>query len=287
MTCSDLHNYESIVINLVECILDAVKKKSFENYVLLLARGGYQCENENTSLSPYVISSRQELYLDGTRDKFLVTYLNKYASLLREGIFMNDKYKEYDLNIQMMIYAQIWESHQFLKALKRIGDILTGKPYEWRIPFERLDRNGVMRPIHRGNMIHVQILKTLRQTNPEFARFIEDIYDGQLRNAFAHASYCIDIEDHAILSLDSERYFYRKRTDFLDWEKMFINSVLLSYHLLHRISERCNRFMEDYPCLDYVETDWPSYEEQGKVLRVRIKPEKHGDEIEFSFVKQR
>ena len=145
---------------LVDKVLDAVKEKSFENYVLLIARGGYQYENENTILSPYVISSRQELYLDRSHEAFLVTYLNNYSSLLKDDLFMTNGYKEYDLNIQMMIYAQIWESHQFLKTLKRIGDILTGKPYEWKIPFEKPDKNGVMRPVHRGNMIQEQILKT-------------------------------------------------------------------------------------------------------------------------------
>lgn len=76
---------------------------------------------------------------------------------------MVNEYKEYDLNIQMMIYSQIWESHQFLKALKRIGDILAGRPYDWRIPFEKPDKNGVMRPIHKGNMIQEQIIKTLKK----------------------------------------------------------------------------------------------------------------------------
>lgn len=287
MTYPDLQFFESEVVALVDKVLDAVKEKNFENYVLLIARGGYQYEVEHTFLSPYVIASRQEIYLDRTREMFLVTYLNNYASFLKDGIFMTNEYKEYDLNIQMMIYAQIWESHQFLKTLKRIGDILTGKPYEWKIPFEKMDKNGVMRPVHRGNMIQEQILKTLKQVSPEFARFIESVYDGQLRNDFAHASYYISIEDNAIMSLDSERFSIKKKTDLFDWEQMFIYSVLLSYHLPHSMQERCRSFKEDYPNLDYVEVDWPSYKEPGKILRVRVRPEKRGEEIEFNFVKQR
>ena len=178
MTYSDLTFYETEVIEVVDKVLDAVKAKNFENYILLIARGGYQYEIEKTFLSPYVISSRQEIYLDRTRDKFLVAYLNNYATLLKDGVFMDNEYKEYDLNIQMMIYAQIWESHQFLKSLKRIGDILIGKPYEWKIPFEKPDKNGVMRPVHKGNMIQEQILNTLRRGNPDFARFIDPSQGG-------------------------------------------------------------------------------------------------------------
>ena len=245
MTYSDLTFYETEVIEVVDKVLDAVKAKNFENYILLIARGGYQYEIEKTFLSPYVISSRQEIYLDRTRDKFLVAYLNNYATLLKDGVFMDNEYKEYDLNIQMMIYAQIWESHQFLKSLKRIGDILIGKPYEWKIPFEKPDKNGVMRPVHKGNMIQEQILNTLRRGNPDFARFIENIYDGQLRNDFAHATYYISVEDNAIISQDSERYTYEKKTDLFDWEQMFIYSVLLSYHLPNSMRERCRSFMND------------------------------------------
>ena len=142
MTYSDLQFYESEVEELINEVLDAVRNKSFSDYVLLLARGGYQEENEGTFLSPYVISSRQELYLDRSREKFLVTYLNTYADLLKDNVFMSDDYTEYDLNIQMMVYSQIWESHQFLKTLKRIGAILNGKPYEWKISFEFENEKG-------------------------------------------------------------------------------------------------------------------------------------------------
>ena len=287
MTYSDLTFYESEVVEAVDNVLDAVKAKNFENYILLIARGGYQYEMEKTFLSPYVISSRQEINLDRTRDKFLVAYLNNYATLLKDSVFMDNEYKEYDLNIQMMIYAQIWESHQFLKSLKRIGDILMGKPYEWKIPFEKPDKNGVIRQVPKGKMIQEQILKTLRNGKPDFAQFIDGIYDRQLRNDFAHATYYISIKDNSIISQDSELYSLKKRTSLLDWEKMFIYSVLLSYHLPHSMRERCKSFMVDYPDMDYVEVDWPSYKEPGKILRVRLRPEMRGDEVEFNFVKMR
>ena len=87
-------------------------------------------ENEDTFLSPYVVSCQLEIYQDMTREYFLVGYLNSYVGLLNDNVFMTDEIKEYNLNIQMMVYAQIWESHRLLKTLLRIAGILDGKPYK-------------------------------------------------------------------------------------------------------------------------------------------------------------
>ena len=211
MTYSDLEFIEGEVIEYVTEVLDAVKNMSFVDYVLLLARAGYQVETERTFLSPYVLGSRQEIYQDRTRERFLVDYLNTYASILKDGVFMTNEYKEYDLNIQMMIYAQIWESHQFLKILKRIGGILTGKPYEWKISFEYVNEKGKVKPVVKANMIQDQIIADLKKGNPRFGNLVDSLYDSQLRNDFAHASYYIGVEDNAIMSLDSERYAIKKK----------------------------------------------------------------------------
>ena len=59
MTYPDLQFFESEVVALVDKVLYAVKEKNFENYVLLIARGGYQYEVEHTFLSPYVIAGER------------------------------------------------------------------------------------------------------------------------------------------------------------------------------------------------------------------------------------
>lgn len=283
MSYSDLEFYEGEVVEYVTEVLDAVMNKSFGDYVLLLARAGYQVETEGTFLSPYVIGSRLEIYQDRTREQFLVDYLNNYASLLKDGIFMTDDYKEYDLNIQMMIYAQIWESHQFLKILKRIGGILTGKPYEWRISFEYINEKGKVKPVVKANMIQDQIIADLKRGYPRFGKLVESLYDSQLRNDFAHASYYISIEDNTIMSLDSERYAVKKKTDLFDWEQTFIYSVLLSYYLPKIIRDRRNGFTKDYPKVKVVEIDWPSYKEPGKILKAQMCPQESELGVEFNF----
>ncbi len=283
MTYSDFQFFESEVMDSVNEVLDAVKNMSFSDYVLLLARGGYQVETEGTAFSPYVLDSRLELYQDRTREQFLIDYLNSYTSLLKDVVFMTNEYKEYDLNIQMMIYAQIWESHQFLKTLKRIGGILTGNSFEWRISFEYQNEKGKVKPIAKANLIQDQIIASLKRGYPRFGNLIESIYDGQMRNDFAHASYYINMNEHAIMSLDSERYSIKQTKDLFDWEKTFVYSILLSYHLPRIIRERCNRFIDDYPEINDIVIDWPSYKDSKKMLKVRIFPQATEWGVEFRF----
>ena len=282
MTYFDFEFFNIQVETLVNRMLDSVREKCFSDYVLLLARGGYQVELERSTLSPYVVLSRHDIYLDRTREKFLVNYLKAYATILKEDIPLENDYKEYDLNIQMMIYAQIWESHQFLKTLIRIGGILTGKPYNWRIQFEEL-KNGKKRLVHKGKVIKEQIIEPLDTGCPEFAKFIKNIYDSNLRNDFAHSSYYISVKDNVIVSMDSERYSVKKKTDLFDWEHMFVHSALLSYHLLHIINKRRNSFKKDYPNMESVEIEWPSHIEPSKKTSKLLIPKEYEWGIGFIF----
>ena len=217
MTYEAFKDVETEVKDIVSNVLETVKTKSFPDYCLLLAHAGYQYENENISLSPYVIHSRLEINQDYTRQKFLVFYLNQYATLLKENICIDNEYKEYDLNIQMMIYSQIWESHLFLKTLKRIADILNGKPYEWKIPFEKPKRNDSSKivPVPKATFIQEQILTPMSTGHQKMSNLLKTLYNRQLRNDFAHASYFIDFNTGEILSQDSERYKTNQSLYFL------------------------------------------------------------------------
>lgn len=106
-----------------------------------------------------------------------------------------------------------------------------------------------------------------------------------MRNDFAHASYYIDLKRNSIISLDSEEYAIKKKTDIFDWELMFISSIMFSYHLPRLLKDRCNNFIKDYPKLQSVTIDWPSYREPGKISQILIYPHKMGGGIKFSFHK--
>lgn len=283
MTLSEFRYIESEVINLIDRVLDAVRDRSFSDYVLLISRAGYQVENEGTSLSPYVLSSQLEIYQDITRERFLIKYLNSYVNLLKDDVFINGDLREFNLNIQMMIYAQVWESHRLLKTLQRIGGILTGNPYDWKIPFEYLDKNGKLKPYVKSKVMEDRILKRLDKGCVDLAKFIRNNYDSNLRNDIAHASYYIRIENNTIFSLDSERYLEKREIDIYDWEQMFMYSVSFSYHLTRIMKLRCDSFIKDYPKQKFVTINRPSFKEPGKMHTIRIYPHEIRGGVEFSF----
>lgn len=287
MTYDTLIYFESEIKDIVDDVLDAVKTKSFPDYCLLLARASYQYENEGTFLSPYVVHSTLETSQDATRQKFLVFYLNQYATLLKEKIFMDDEYKEYDLNIQMMIYSQIWESHQFLKTLKRIADILNGKPYEWKIPFEQPTKKDPSKIVSVPKVKFIQelILTPMTTGHQGMSKLLNSLYDSQLRNDFAHASYSIDFCSGEILLQDSERYKTNQSIHFLDWEDKFIYTVMLSYHLSKTLHDRMESFLRDYPSIKEVVVKWPSYKEPEMIHNLILYPMQLARGVEFCFRK--
>lgn len=131
MTLSEFEFYEQEVVDYVNNLRDKVKEKNFSEYALLLSRASYQVENENTFLSPYVIQTNLEIMQDMSRQQFLHTYLNQYTSLLNENVFMSNEIQEFNINIQLMIYSHVWESHRLLMNLKRIASFLSGSGYAW------------------------------------------------------------------------------------------------------------------------------------------------------------
>ena len=282
MTISEFKQIETEVIALIDGVLDAVRDKNFSDYVLLISRAGYQVELEGRSVSPYVLASQLEIYQDITRERFLVEYLNSYAGLLNDNVFLSDEVKEFNLNIQMMVYAQIWESHRLIKTLLRIGKILAGDSYDWKIPFEYVNKNSEIKSYPKAKIWEDKILNCLDKVHADLAKFIRDNYDSKLRNDFAHASYYINVEDNSISSLDSERYFEKRKVDIFDWEQMFIYSVSFSYHLFRMIKQRCDNFIKEYPEMKFVTINWPSYEEPGKIHTIRIFPHEIRGGVEFS-----
>ena len=206
MTKSDLKCIENDVVALLNGVLDLVRDKKFSDYVLLISRASYQVEFEGTYVSPYVLASQLEIHQDITRERFLVEYLNSYVILMQEDVIMADEVKEFNLNIQMMIYSMIWESHMLLKYLLRIGGILSGKPYSWKIDFEYVNKQGRVVPYSKCKIIEDQILKSLKLSCPDLWKFIRENYDHQLRNNFAHALYDIRLDENTISFWKSDRF---------------------------------------------------------------------------------
>lgn len=290
MTISTFEIYEKEIIDFVNKLLDDVKNSNFSNYVLLLSRASYQKELEGTSLSPYVIQSNLEIIQDQSRQNFLHTYLNQFLVLMKKGTLIPNEIKEYNLNLQLMVYSHVWESHRFLMNLKRIVSILCNKEYAWRIPFERIQNKSEtkMIPINKGKFIKEEILDPLSKYNKNFASFLNLMYDSTIRNSYAHSLYYIDIEFGNIEFLKADTYCEEKKISVHDFEQKFCYTILFSYYLTKAIMDRLNTFADDYPNITEVEILWPSFKQQGTTIKKTIYPirsEYNGRHyVEFNFV---
>lgn len=290
MTRAEFNFYEQEVVDYVNTLLDKVRDTNFTEYVLLLARAGYQKENEKTGLSPYVIQSNLEILQDISREKFFHTYMSQYTSVLEENVSMTQEIQEFNLNLQLMIYSHVWESHLFIKSLIRIASILNGNGYRWKISFERTRKKGCddMIPMSKGKLIKEEILDPLCACDEETGKLLCSLYDSTIRNEFAHSLYLIDMDRCVIIFLKSETFSKEKEVDFFEWEQTFCYSVLFSYHLTKSLVDRLNSFIDDYPeTTKGIEISWPSYRHPEEFHKKSIYPilrdNKGMKYVEFSF----
>jgi hypothetical protein len=72
-------------------------------------------------MSPYVIEDPTDELVDDTRQSFLNSFSRKHINRLKDGDEIGGQELEYEINIQLMIYTHVWESHWFLKQLERIS----------------------------------------------------------------------------------------------------------------------------------------------------------------------
>lgn len=210
-------------------------KKSPSDFVLLMARGGYHkhLDRPDSDKMPFVLEDKEDFLMDLTRKKFFVRYQNNYMDRLNNKITLNGDDLEYEMNIQMMIYCHIWESHLFLNQLERLAIIQQGKEYLWKseAPFNS-----------KTNFINRKILDRFMKTDERMANLIKRSYLDDLRNAFAHSTYFINGNR---IYANKNGLFEGISISFDYWDDIFVSSVLLSYHLNDMLLEIKNRYIKD------------------------------------------
>lgn len=281
MTLQRLDEIECEVGTLVDDLINAVGIKSFQDYVLLIIHADYDdfhVEHKSSlNLSPYVIEDPRDDYMDRTRQRLLIPYINGYRGRLRKGICVDNDANEMEMNIQLMMYSHVWESHLFLKELERIALILEGKGYKWITSVSCTSKS---------NFIKQNVIQRLEKTNFPIADFIKSCYDENLRNDFAHSTYNIDF-DHGVIRSYQDGFMGNGAISFLDFEEKFVKSVLLSYYI-----STCIRFHED----SFIETygdspvlvKRPLMDNPQKSQQFYVKPEyinmRYGRIVRFNFV---
>ena len=188
---SDIMTFERFIeidrraLETIGLTLDDVRLKSYSDFALLLAIGDYYevLYTHTHDLSPYVIEDPTDELIDDTRQSFLNSFLRKYINRLKEGDEMDDQELEYEINIQLMVYTHVWESHWFLKQFERIVAILSGKGYVWK---------SSIATTRKGPFIKEHIIQRL-EGRSNLVDIIKRCYSYTLRNDFAHSSYYIDM----------------------------------------------------------------------------------------------
>ena len=272
----NIDRYIELEIEIKGIIRESFEKavnKSTADFILLMARGGYHkhLDRPDIDLTPFVLEDREDLLMDITRKMFFVRYLNNYVDRLNNRIKLIGEELEYEINIQMMIYCHIWESHLFLNQLERLALIQQGKKYLWKseAPFNS-----------KKNFVKHKILDRFVKTDEHMASLIGKCYSDDLRNAFAHSTYFINGNR---IQANKDAIYVGPSISFEEWDEMFVRSVLLSYHLNDILLEIKNRYIEEAGD-DPIVIDMPMKNNHKERRGIYIKPEAYeGKEEKVRF----
>lgn len=279
MTIARFVDIQEEVKRIICNTLDGVKAKSPSDFVLLLARADYHewLDRKDLDSTPYIVDDGRDTMMDITRQVFLVKYVNGYIDKLMANKVDDSEEKEYQLNIQMMMYSHIWESVLFLKQLERIALVLNGKDYLWERKFD--DRTK------KGQYIRDCIIDRFKKVDEGMYRLLESCYSKELRNDFAHSTYHIQMESEKILS-HHNGLFAGNPINISDWEEMFIKSVALSYHLNDILTILRDHFIVTFGNSP-IGIKLPKKGEKGKFLNAYIYPKydkADPSRVRFSFL---
>jgi len=292
MTIDKFHEIENKVIGIITDSFEKAINISISDFILLVARGGYHkhLDKPEIDLTPFVIEDRRDFLIDLTRRKFFVKYINDFVSRLQKKISMSDDEKEFDTNIQLMIYTHIWESHLFLNQLVRLAKIQLGMGYDWKAKLvypkkEVHHKKSNLSHVKKGPYIENSIINRFEKSDYNMAQLIKFCYLKDLRDDFAHSSYYID--NNMILSNGNE-LFCGPFITIDEWEDKFVSSMLLSYHLNDMLLEYKNQFIDTFGD-NPIEIQLPLKKNQNKKVWVFIKPERiegKEEKVRFRFVKK-
>jgi hypothetical protein len=221
--------------------LQNIKSTSQSDYILLIADGEYREELlsiPSTKLSPYMIDYSMDRNRDITRLTFLSDFLNTFYSPFKNEFPSDDD--EQRIHMELMIYTHIWESKPFLKKLYRLSHIANGEEYEWQLEIPDSSKHDFIRN---------NIRKTFEDADNIISQIIKNGFHTSLRNAFAHSEYYFDtVRNGMLIYLDNYKgaCWELSEISLPDWSVRFVNSALLSYHLMNIISLCRKNLINDF-----------------------------------------
>lgn len=201
------------VIDVIEKSFRKIAKEDYLSFILYIGRAEMIPGLKTHIGTDCVIDYRLDRYYDVTREAFYIRYMNR--NYKKEGFIYEGESGIDDLSIEMMIYCHLWDSVYFLKSLYRLAAILDGKGYKWNL---NVPENG------KYNFVKDNIISPLQAKNIELGNLVAKAFDSNIRNAFAHSLYSVDVELRKVYT--RTRQGLRAYT-FEEFQKIFLYSVIL------------------------------------------------------------
>lgn len=190
-------------------------KNNPDAFVLFLAKGRWYGD----PINKYLLDYMGDEYKDETRNSFYVHYMkNYYPTQLYD--YKDDKSNcAYNMQIEMLIYAQLWESHPFLYRLASLAQVCSNMFYDWNL---KVPDGGLY------EYIRDEIITPLKNKGLILGSLIENSYNSNFRNALAHCLYTIDVEKQ-IIELSNRDAIKSGKTKYTfdEFQNKFVHAILL------------------------------------------------------------
>lgn len=225
------------VENALNQALDNIKNRSLSDYILFIGNGEYIKSLEKSPiLNPYTIDDKTWFYKDKTRLMFLTQFMNTFYSFPKgETEVVDDSFR---INLEFMVYSHIWESTSFLSKMYRLAHLVNGEEYVWNVQVPETTKR---------NFINEEIKAFFQKQNMDFEKIIHKVYHSQLRNAFAHSVYNIDMDNKRIdLANYKGEDWQLEDISTDDWSERFVYSIWMSYSLFQVIIDRRKSLIPDF-----------------------------------------
>lgn len=219
-----------------DLVFNTILKNSPETYFLLLANLT-NVAKDKTIPATYVIEDTRDSNMDWTRINFCMNHMELLYK--KDGYDYHDTSAFFNLNTELLIYFQAWESRYLLKYLAAIAYAYKTSKFDYEL---EINASG------KSNFINNKIIGIFRESNCNLGEIIEKIYSADLRNAIAHSEYEIDVFNREI------RYRERMNKDnhrpisfesFDSFQTKFLFTANLSYVLHNKIEALRTEYAND------------------------------------------
>ena len=201
------------VIDVIEESFETIAKEDYISFILYIGRADVIPGLKTQVGTDCVVDYQLDRYYDETREAFYLHYLRR--NYTREGFRYEGESGIDDLSIEMMIYCHLWDSSCFLKSLYRLAAILDGKGYQWS---PDVPENG------KYNFIKDNIISPLQAKDINLGNLVAKAFDSNIRNAFAHSLYNVNVEAREIYTRTKQGY---RTYTFDEFQNIFLYSVIL------------------------------------------------------------